>query len=203
MKILIYLLTFLFSINLSAGWISEIGIQSANIGNPGITVYKEKGQCELKDKMPCYEIQPGQDASYYTIKDIEVDDFSKPIFAAAMDIESCESECYQAYQNKQCTDPDYYSLYGDLDEDGKFETWCTKHLGFERKVVQQLKEDVYLKGLVMLARQKAIQDKQTAQEAHQQRLSRIQNCISAIDMMETLIQMKACLKDLLTETLNP
>jgi hypothetical protein len=128
------------------------------------TTYFLQETCEKETSQKCYPFDVKKDVEVMLVKEINVDDYSKPIYAAKTDVTPCriykdyidptteevqKDDCrlLVAYDEKEptlCTDKTYYPLYAEKEKD-VYEAYCTKLVAYEQKIVKQLVEDATLK----------------------------------------------------------
>jgi hypothetical protein len=159
------LLILIFTVNLlqAKPFFSKSQIDCAKTENCMLTNYMRLDECEKEQGKKCYS---ASECSPFicTIQDVQVDDYSKPNYAAKTDVTPCriykdyidptteevqKDDCrlLVAYDEKEptlCTDKTYYPLYAEKEKD-VYEAYCTKLLGYEQKIEKRLLEDATLK----------------------------------------------------------
>jgi hypothetical protein len=130
-----------------------------------IGAFSNKETCEKISNKECYPFNVQTDnPEIMLVKEIEVNDYSRPIYATKTDVTPCKiykdyidptteevqkDDCrlLVAYDEKEptlCTDKTYYPLYAEKEKD-VYEAYCTKLLGYEQKIEKRLLEDATLK----------------------------------------------------------
>ena len=129
----------------------------------GKPVFRLKDKCEAHYNAPCFDIT-GKPIAYNKVKQIELDDTSKPIYEAKSNVQACEGQaCYELIQpvceDEVCTNycPDTYQAYVN---ETQTEVYCTKLTGYKQKKVDALVEDAALKA----AYEQEKADKETAKQ---------------------------------------
>jgi len=137
----------------------------------GKPVFRLKDKCEAHYKSECFDIT-GKPIAYNKVKQIELDDTSKPIYEAKSNVQACEGQaCYQLIQpvceDEVCTNycPDTYQAYVN---ETQTEVYCTKLTGYQKKNIDKLVEDAALKAAYeaeLAAKEQEKLDKEAAKEA--------------------------------------
>jgi hypothetical protein len=130
--------------------------------------------------------------------DVEVDDESRPIHSKTS-VEACDADgpCSVLVAAKVCEEG-AKAVYRHT-ESGGFEAYCTKVVGFEKKLVKKLKEDATKKAAkdARLA-QKAAEEAAAAQAEAAASAAR-QAEIAKLDSATSIAQLKAVLKAIMGE----
>ena len=121
----------------------------------GQPVFRLQEKCEAHYKKACFDIT-SKDIKYNKVKQVDVDDTSKPIYEAKSNVQACEGQaCYELITAEYC--PETYQAY--VNED-KTEVYCTIIIGYKQKKVDKLVEDAALKA----AYEQGKADKETAKQ---------------------------------------
>jgi hypothetical protein len=127
--------------------------------------YTDQGICQADSGQTCYAFDSSVDVEVMEVKEVEVDDTSKPIYASKTNETYCiltegvdkpENDCTQLIVKNEsneyvlCTDKSYFAVYAlkanfNLGE-GYF-AYCTKLTGYQKKNEKQLVEDNSLKAI--------------------------------------------------------
>jgi hypothetical protein len=165
-----YLILFLGFNLFAANYMSKGDIEKANQGLNGTTTYTSLKSCLDKKGEACHKIDSCA-PSICSVQDTEIDDTEKPIYAKSTDNTPCniyedyinelteapqEDDCRLLISSENvgteeepkfeytlCKDKTYYALYAETEEG--YEAYCTKLMGYKKKIVEQLREDAALK----------------------------------------------------------
>ena len=155
-------------------WMSQSDIVKKNQGLRGISVYQDQGRCQTEKSEVCYQIDSCS-PSFCKPTDVEVDDTDKPIWATPENVQNCTTVelCQSLIDTKEIDNPSYnpedpespakiWQFYCTNQESGYipfykakgeiFEAYCTKITGYEKKIIQELREDATLKEAYLLAK---------------------------------------------------
>jgi len=182
MKYLIICLSLLFSLPVSARWMSEADINLINQRQPGATNYMRRGVCEARESTPCHDIR-GHNLRRESVQEVEVDDLSKPLYGSKLnitaDFETLEL-CQEALDN-YCTDVesgyDLRALCAKEDGLETYEAYCIASApqSYVQKTVRQLVEDPTLVALTETEDTESQNKRDQVTNARQQLRNAIQN----------------------------
>jgi hypothetical protein len=191
------LLIFIVSLLNAKPFFSKTQIDCAKTEGCMLKNYMRLAECEKEEKEKCYDIEKCS-PFVCTIQDVEVDDPEKPIYATKENATSCK--IYEVYSEEGkephtddcrylirsenlgteetpnivyplCTKPDFYALY--VDKDGTFEAYCTKLLGYGKKIEKRLLEDADLKAAKEAQEAQELAEKQAKEQAKNEALTYI------------------------------
>lgn len=106
------------------------------VGKPGAnTGYLDKTVCEAKEGQECFDME-GKDGDITEVSVVQVDDLSKPIYAAKSEIEVCAGfdDCFAKQSAKVC--PDLKFINAEYTE-----VYCTSLTGYQKKDQKVLVEN--------------------------------------------------------------
>jgi len=153
------------------------------------TTYFLQETCEKETSQKCYPFNVEKDVETMLVKDVEVDDTDKPIYAAATDKKACkvykdyinelsekpeDDDCRLLIAYKEvsegviepelCTDKTYFPVYAEKEKD-VYEAYCTKLVAYQQKIVKQLVEDAALKAAKEEAKALKIAEEKAKEDA--------------------------------------
>lgn len=108
-------------------------VASSKINDSNRTVYLRKGLCEQKESESCYRWERDFIPGAVELRQVQVDDLSRPIFSRREKVQSCasEAECTALLPDHCTTDwPEYESKF-DRDQ---MRVYCQRFLGYEQKL---------------------------------------------------------------------
>jgi len=128
----------------------------------GQPVFRLQEKCEAHYKKACFDIT-SKDIKYNKVKQVDVDDTSKPIYEAKSNVQACEgqADCFEKKDKEYCSDIEnvegetvnvctsYCGQFGSgliafIDENYS-EVYCTKIIGYKQKKIDKLVEDKELR----------------------------------------------------------
>jgi hypothetical protein len=93
MKTIIFIILYAFTVLALTNYIPE---------NKGNTTYTDQGVCQLKSGQTCYPFDSSRDLEIMLVKDVQIDNPEKPIYAARTDETDCVLEQnIEAFKNNK------------------------------------------------------------------------------------------------------
>lgn len=201
-------------------------IAISEIGKPSEPVFAKLKNCVKQGKGACIDISD-KNIAYHDVKNVEVDDYSKPVYDAKRQVTACSGrkDCIEklnvqvevahpkAGQDIPDTDPvmqypdtvtqTYCTDYGyqAYIAEGFTEVYCTKWLRWAKKIEKRLVENASKKAQWLADRQKEINEKDDKQQKREARMTALKQCATQIDDA-TNAQLKTCIKALIREQLK-
>jgi hypothetical protein len=138
--------------------------------NKGNVTYWLQEDCEKQSGQRCYPFDSSEDLEIMLVKQIEIDDYDKPIYAARTNETDCKlyetqeypiDDCRAITQKVDigipeipdyvyllCTDKSYFAIFALKSDFGLGEgyfAYCTKITGYQKKTIKTLVENSQLK----------------------------------------------------------
>ena len=163
------------------------------------TSYAYQADCEKAEGEACYKIN-GKNLQYHAVSDFEVDDLDKPLWSPKEAVEQCysQSDCRAKLEDKDCSSSgEGYQKFINQDYT---ELYCTKIVGYNKRIEKRLAEDPTLKAAYDAEQEHATQDADIKKQKKEQRKSDLKQCIKGMkgnSLNDN--QFKKCVADMLRE----
>jgi hypothetical protein len=145
-------------------------------------LFRKKADCEAFYSEDCFDIT-SKDLAYYDANDYEVDDYSKPKYAAKKKVQSC-SDAESCFGLIQTVDDVMYCAsegegYFAIVAEDYSEVYCTKITGYDKKTIYKLEENAEKKAAKEAADLAETQAKQAKKDAKEAAKSTLASCREA------------------------
>ena len=189
---ILLILISMFSINVHGQNWFPVGKAGANRG------YESQILCQSTEQYFCYDVS-NKNVATHKVKQVEVDDLTKPTFEAKSKITVCESEqdCFEKMGDDYCPETHFAIVSEDFTE-----VYCTKQVGYEKKLEDQLLEDPTLKQNYDNAKAAKAAEKVTRKNKRDTRTTDLKTCVVTLAGNANPSEVKSCLLKLIKEEIR-